>query len=77
MTMTAYEKWMDDMEAKGVRGLSLRQAFEAGERRGQREMLEKVRNKWDELSGASSPLEALTLLDNWFISKLAKELDDA
>jgi len=70
MTMTAYEKWMDDMEAKGVRGLSLRQAFAAGQRDGKLWMHQHVRVllAWD---GYNNHAKLMTDFD-----LLAKEIDD-
>ena len=64
--MTDYEKWIDEQVESGEAcGLSLESAFEAG--------VNLVRSKWDELSEGSDPLEALTVLDNWFLDQLGKD----
>ncbi len=68
--MSSYNKWL--AAQPHCRGLSLKKAFEGGEKAGQRDMLEKVREGLPDLSDLSACAFERELTD--FFDQLAKEV---
>ncbi len=73
--MYDYYKWLKSKQDEGCRGLKLRDAFEAGKKVGQRDVLEKAIGLVDFSRTYSDPAKGRYYM-KYKLDQLAKEIGD-